>query len=187
MTNPRLSGRYAKSLLSLAIEQNALEAVFSDIKTLESICKTNPDFVTLLKSPVIGSDKKEKIVRAVLAGKMTELTSAFLELLTRKSRENNLVEIVQAFIEQYNSLKQIHHLKMTTAFPISDQLKSDIVAKVKADTGMENIELESLVNEDLIGGFKLEMGGNLVDASILRDLKDVRKQFSENIYVHKIR
>lgn len=187
MTNPRLSGRYAKSLLSLAIEQNVLEAVFADIKTLESICKTNPDFVTLLKSPVIGSDKKEKIVRAVLTGKMTELTSAFLELLTRKSRENNLVEIVQAFIEQYNSLKQIHHLKMTTAFPISDQLKADIVAKVKADTGMENIELESLVNEDLIGGFKLEMGGNLVDASILRDLKDVRKQFSENIYVHKIR
>ncbi len=187
MTNPRLAGRYAKSLLSLAIEQNVLEAVFEDIKTLESICKTNPDFVILLKSPVIGSEKKEKIVRAVLSGKMTALTSAFLELLTRKSRENNLVEIVNAFIEQYNSLKQIHHLKMTTAHPISDELKAEIVAKVKSDTGMENIELESLINEELIGGFKLEIGGNLVDATILRDLKDVRKQFSENIYVHKIR
>jgi F-type H+-transporting ATPase subunit delta len=76
---------------------------------------------------------------------------------------------------------------MTTAHPISDELKAEIVAKVKSDTGMENIELESLINEELIGGFKLEIGGNLVDATILRDLKDVRKQFSENIYVHKIR
>jgi F-type H+-transporting ATPase subunit delta len=86
MTNPRLAGRYAKSLLDLAIEQNQVEAVYSDIKLLQSICKTNADFVAMLKSPVIKSHKKEKIIEAVVAGKLSTLTTAFLTLLVNKAR-----------------------------------------------------------------------------------------------------
>ncbi len=187
MTNPRLAGRYAKSLLDLSIEQNDLEAVFADIKFLHSITKSNPDFVSLLKSPVISSDKKGKIITAVIGGRVSNLTASFVQLLTRKTRESNLPEIIKAFIEQYNELKNIHQVKITTATEISADLKDAIVNKVKADAGIENIELETLVEEELIGGFKLEMGGTLVDATVLRDLKDVKKQFADNEYVRKIR
>ena len=187
MTNPRLAGRYAKSLLDLSIEQNELEAVFDDIKFLHSITKSNPDFVSLLKSPVISSDKKEKIITAVIGGRVNDLTASFVQLLTRKTRESNLPEIIKAFIDQYNELKNIHQVKITTASEISAALKDAIVNKVKADAGIENIELETLVEEELIGGFKLEMGGTLVDATVLRDLKDVKKQFADNEYIRKIR
>ena len=187
MNNPRLAGRYAKSLLSLAIEQNKLGAVHADILLLKSIAKSNPDFVNLLKSPVVGSDKKEQIIKAVLAGKVSEMTSAFLHLIIRKTREGNLTEIVKAFLEQYNELKQIYTVKLSTATALSQEMKDAIVAKLKADAGIEHIELETVVQDELIGGFKLEMGGTLVDATILRDLEDVKKQFAENIYIHNIR
>ncbi len=187
MNNPRLAGRYAKSLLGLAIEQNSLDAVYADIKVLQSIAKTNPDFTRLLSSPVVGADKKGKIINAVLAGKISTLTSSFLQLLILKTRESNLEQIVKAFLEQYNELKQIHHVKLTTAGSISQDLEEQIVKKIKSQTGLENIELETLVQEELIGGFKLEMRGNLVDNTVLRDLKDVRKQFADNIYIHKMR
>ena len=173
--------------MDLSIEQNNLDTVYSDITLLHSICKNNPDFVAMLKSPVINSDKKEKIISAVLDGKISTLTNSFVQLLARKTRERNLPEIVKAFIEQYNELKQIHQVKITTAVPMSDGLKNAILAKVKADAGVNNIELETVVKEELIGGFKLEMRGNLVDASILRDLRDVQKQFADNIYIHKLR
>lgn len=96
-------------------------------------------------------------------------------------------EIIKAFIEQYNKLKNIYKVKITTAVPVSSGLKNDIIQKVITDNNFQNIELESVVEEDLIGGFKLEMGGLLVDASILRDLNDVKKQFADNEYIHKIR
>jgi len=195
MNNPRLAGRYAKSLLDLSVEQNNLDTVFADIKLLQGIFKSNPDFVALLKSPVIATDKKEKIILAVLNGKVSNLTQLFIQLLAKKSREGNLPEIVKSFIEKYNEIKNIHivkikniHIvKLTTAVPASDDLKNNIVSKVKAETGVQNIELETAVKENLIGGFVLEMGGNLVDASILRDLKDVKKQFANNEYMHSIR
>jgi F-type H+-transporting ATPase subunit delta len=187
MNNPRLAGRYAKSILDLAIEQNQLEGVCADMKFIQSICKSNPDFVAVLKSPVITSDKKEKIIESITAERVTNITGLFIRLLIRKTREYNLPEIADAFINQYNELKNIHKVKITTATPISEELQKAITDKVKADGTIQNIELELVVKEELIGGFKLEMGDLLIDSSILRDLNDVKKQFLDNEYIHKLR
>ena len=187
MSNPRLAGRYAKSLLDFAVEQNQMDKVYQDIKMLQGLCLTNPDFVNMLKSPVIKSDKKQKIVEAVITGRVSDMTIAFFQLLINKAREYSLPEIVNAFIEQYNELNHIHIIKLTTAVPISDTLKDAIVSKIKSGSTYQKIELETAVKDELIGGFTLEVGDTLVDASILRDLNDVKKQFLNNEYVHNIR
>lgn len=186
MTNPRLATRYAKSLLDLSIEQNQLEAVYADMKLLKGINKSNPDFVALLRSPIITADKKDKILDAVIGKNISQITMLFIRLLTTKKRESNLPEIVTAFLEQYNKLKNIQTVKLTTATPISEELKNSIIARVKsADSSA--IEIETAVKEELIGGFKLEIGGTLIDASILRDLNDIKRQFLNNEYIHNIR
>jgi F-type H+-transporting ATPase subunit delta len=186
MTNPRLAARYAKSLLDLAVEQNQLDAVYADMKFLQQVNKSNPDFVAMLRSPIITSDKKDKIIDAIIGNKVCKLTMLFINLLTTKTRESNMPEIVTAFIQQYNALKNIQTVKLTTATPISEELKQSIVAKVRSSTSTA-VEIETSVKEELIGGFKLEVGGTLIDASILRDLNDVRKQFLNNEYIHNIR
>jgi F-type H+-transporting ATPase subunit delta len=186
MNNPRLAGRYAKSLVDLATEQGQMEPVYNDMKLLQGLFKSNADFVALLRSPIINADKKEKIVRAVLVGKLAPLTDAFLSLLVRKGRESNLPEITEAFIDQYNGLNSIYKVKISTAVPMSEELKQSIINQVKSEK-VKTVELETVVKDELIGGFVLEMQGNLVDASVLRDLKDVKKQFMNNDYIHKLR
>jgi F-type H+-transporting ATPase subunit delta len=187
MTNPRLAGRYAKSLIDLAIEQNQLNEVYADIKFLQTICISNQDFVNVLKSPVIKSDIKEKIIEAVTQNKVTKTTDLFLKLLVIKAREYNLPEIVKAFVEQYNSINNIHQVKLTTAVSISKELEQSIVNKIKLVAKIEKIELETAVEDDLIGGFTLQMGDTFIDASILRDLNDVKKHFKNNQYVHALK
>ncbi|HRE38854.1 MAG TPA: ATP synthase F1 subunit delta, partial [Chitinophagaceae bacterium] len=98
MQNPRLATRYAKSLIDLAIERGQLEQVFADMQWLQAVCKSNRDFVNLLRSPIIRNDIKKKIITAVTTGKVSELTAAFNNLLVTKNRERNLPEIVNAFI-----------------------------------------------------------------------------------------
>ena len=187
MLNPRLAGRYAKSLIDLAVERNELEAVFNDMDFLNQICTGSKEFVTLMKSPVITSDKKEKILDALTGGKISIMTETFTRLLIRKNREAFLPEIVTAFIQQYKDLKGVHIVTLTTASPISDELKQAIVDKVRATTSMQQIELHALVKEDLIGGFVLETGDLLVDASIAFDLHNIRKQFQNNDFIYKLR
>jgi F-type H+-transporting ATPase subunit delta len=186
MQNPRLATRYAKSLIDLATEQNILDTVHADMALVQGICKINGEFVSLLRSPIVASDKKESIITAVLQGKTTELTGLFIKLLVAKGREGNLPEIANAYIEQYNVIKNIKTIKLTTAQEVSEEVKSSIVAKIKGSDNY-SINLETAVDESLIGGFVVEVGGNIVDASILRDLNDIKKQFLNNDFIQNIR
>lgn len=187
MSNPRLATRYAKSLIDLSIEKDQLEKVFADMQWLQSVCKSSRDFVNVLRSPIIKSDRKEKILDAVAASKVSELTMAFIRLLIHKNRESNLPEIITAFINQYKKHKQIYTVKLTTATALSEELKNAIVKQIQSVSEMQNIELETIVKPELIGGFVLQAGDKLVDASIAYDLKEIAKQFDNNDFVYKIR
>lgn len=187
MPNPRLAGRYAKSLIDLAVERNQLEQVFADMQYLQGVTKQSRDFVNLLRSPVIKSDKKDAIITAITKGKVGDLTAAFNKLLVSKGRETDLPEIVAAFIDQYNKLKGINKVRLTTATPVGEDVVNSIVSKVKAEANFDKVEVETKIDPALIGGFILEYNNNLVDASVLRDLKDIKKQFVGNVYEHNIR
>jgi len=187
MANPRLATRYAKSLIDLANEKGQLEKVYEDMQVLQIICTGNRDFVNLLKSPVIKPGVKKKIVEAVTTGKIGELTSAFNRLLITKGRESNLPEIITAFIDLYKEQKNIYTVKLTTAVPASEELKNGILNHLRNTTAMQNIELQTLVKNDIIGGFVLQVGDKLVDASIAYDLKEIARQFENNDFIYKVR
>lgn len=187
MPNPRLAVRYAKALLDLSVEKGKLEEVFADMQWLQSVSKSNKDFVNLLKSPIVKEATKLKILYAVAGENIGELSKAFISLLISKNREANLPEIASAFLTQYRTYKNIQIVKLTTATPISDVLKNKIVNEVKEKAGLQNIQLEEAVNPDLIGGFVLEVGSKMVDASIAYDLKAIAKQFNNNDFIYKVR
>ncbi len=187
MQNPRLAARYAKSLLDLAVEQNQLEATLADVKLLDQVSSQSRDFANVLRSPVIKADKKHLIIEAVLGNHLSTLTKAFVALLVNKGREANLPEISRAFIAQYKEMKNIRTIRLTTAVPVNDAVKQKILQRATATLDNNQVELIETVNPDILGGFVLEMGDKLFDASIRKDLNDVKAQFLKNIYVSQIR
>jgi F-type H+-transporting ATPase subunit delta len=186
MQNLRVTGRYAKALIDLAIEKNSLEQVHQDVLYLQQVCRVSRDFVSVLRSPVINPDKKLRILEKVGAGRVGPLTGAFNALLVRKGRESELTGILDAFEEQYNRLMDIHIVKLTTAAQVGEDVQNALGNKIKQDLNLKNVVLETGVNEALIGGFTLEFDGRMVDASIARELKDIQKQFTQNAYIQKI-
>jgi F-type H+-transporting ATPase subunit delta len=187
MLNPRLAGRYAKSLIDLSLEKGQLESVFNDMDYLKGLMKNSSEFTIILKSPVINSDKKLKVLDALTEGKIGLITASFYRLLVNKGREYFLPEIVSAFIEQYKEHKGIQQVTLTTAIPVSDDVKNYIIQKIKEGGSMKEVELETLVQENIIGGFILETNGRRVDASVGYDLANIKKQFSNNDFIYRIR
>jgi len=185
--NPRLAARYAKSILDLAVERGQLDTVYNDMLLLRDVCRVSPELVNVLRSPIIKTDKKRHILEAITAGKISPLTTAFNTLLMNKEREAYLPEIAAAFIEQYKVHQGIQTVKLTTAVPISQEVKQAILDKVKTDRHVPLIELNTEVKEELIGGFVLEIGDELIDASIAFDLNKIRQQFGNNDFIYKIR
>lgn len=187
MPNPRLASRYAKSLIDLAQETGQLEKIYSDMMLLQGLTKSSKDFLNLLRSPIVKADKKIKIMDAVTDGRVSSLTASFNKLLIAKNREAALPEIITSFIQQYKELKNIHSVKLTTAIPVSDEIKKAIIGQIKQTSNLDNIELETSVNKDLIGGFTLQAGDKLVDASVAAQLKEIARQFENNDFVYQIR
>ena len=187
MQNPRLATRYAKSLLDLAVEKNSLEATLKDMQVLDSICRKSHDFAVMLKSPVISGDKKLSVISLVLKSyNINELTNAFIYLLITKGRELNLPEIAGAFVTQYNALKNIRTVTLTTAAPMSNNIKSSLVAKIAGYMPNDTVDLKTEIDESLIGGFVLEVEDKLYDASVKKSLNDIRSKLLDYTYVTKI-
>lgn len=177
-----VASRYAKSLIDLAVETKQLEAVRNDMRLIKSVCENNRDFVLLLESPVIKTDKKMSVLKQVFEGKISQTTLVFLNLIARKRREGYIDNIAFAFEEQFKAHENITTAVITTAVPIDAGLKAKILEIVKQNyTG--KIDLIEKTDKNLIGGFVLTVNDKQIDVSIKRKLNDLRKSFSVNLYV----
>ncbi|HRO09033.1 MAG TPA: ATP synthase F1 subunit delta [Saprospiraceae bacterium] len=176
----RISARYAKSLLDIASERNELEAVKKDIEYFIAALQ-NRDMLLFLKSPIIHSNKKLSVMKALFDGKMGKTTMAFFDIVIRKGREMYLPDIAKEFISQYKQLNNISTVKITTATPISDTALNQIKTKLVDDNRpVDKLDIQTEVNPDIMGGFIIEIGDKLYDASVLRSLEQLKKEFSQN-------
>jgi len=113
------------------------------------------------------------------------ISSEFIDIITRKRREFELEGIAESFLNQYKKHKQILTAVITTASGLDKSLREKVMQIVKGSTNSE-VVLEEKINKDLIGGFVLRVGDQQVDASILRQIKNLDRSFSENPYVKEI-
>ena len=93
----------------------------------------------------------------------------------------HLEAIADSFINLYKSYKNIKTVSITTAEPISDQTKSEIMTYIKK-TGGDEIELTEIVDEDIIGGVIIKMGDKQLDASVTRKIKKLKKSLTKSLY-----
>jgi F-type H+-transporting ATPase subunit delta len=185
MKGARVAYRYAKSLLNLAVEQNVLEPAYNDMKQIAAVCNESRDFVVFLRSPVIKADKKISAINAVFGGKLSPITSGFVNIITTHRRENVLAEIANSFVAQYLAHKNVAKAEVITATPLDATLRSRILDVVKRSEGRE-VEMVEKVDPDIIGGIVVRVGDRRYDGSIARKLRQLRKDFSHNAYVSKL-
>ncbi len=182
MRETRVANRYAKALFDLAIEMKMLEEIRDDMDLLLTVCRENRDFVLMLKSPVIKEVKKQAIIRGIFENKINDLTFKFLKVITHNRREEVIMEIAQQFIKIYKEFKNILPTTLTSAVKLDAETRDRIVTLLGERTNTE-IELTEQVREEIIGGFILEFEDRQYDASILRKIKNLQKEFDVNLYI----
>ncbi|PIQ22033.1 MAG: ATP synthase F1 subunit delta [Cytophagales bacterium CG18_big_fil_WC_8_21_14_2_50_42_9] len=185
MSDIRVASRYAKSLIDLAQEKGILEAVHADMQLFSKTVQENRDFKLFLTNPIINHGKKLAVLKSVFNNKVHTLTQTFFTIVTQKHREAILASVATEFIEQYNQIKGIEKAQITTAVPLTPEIRAQVIQKVAGLTG-KTVQLEEKVDTNMIGGFILRVGDKLVDDTIRTDLRHLRNKFKENPYINKI-
>ena len=179
MSEIKVAGRYAKSLIDLAVEGNTLEATYNDIVLFKTVVDATPELEAILKNPIMPLDKKAGILNGIFADKVGKLTLTFFKIVVNKGRSVVLFETAKQFIHQYNLLNGIVTADVMTATPLNATAKEEIVSIVKKELGANQVVLNEKVNGNLIGGFILKVGDKQFDASIASSLNKLKKEFAQ--------
>ena len=182
MADFRAGPRYAKSLIELAQEQNQLDRINTDMMSLRDAVAHNRSLRTMLSSPVVPVELKEKVLTQIFSPSFASLTMDFLRIILRKRREGYIPQMAEAFTVQYNQIRGIARAELITPTPATAELKHDITAKLAKELNL-TIDLKEIVDPSLVGGFVLRVGDRQIDASVASQLRNMRKELISTTHV----
>jgi F-type H+-transporting ATPase subunit delta len=182
----RAAKRYAKALLTFAIERNELDTVIADVKAMRFACKESKELTVMMNSAVIQESKKVVIYKKMFADHISATTLNFMILIAKNSRSSIIPHIFSAFESQYKEYQNIVSVNITTARKMGETLKSELVAFLKKDNPGASIEINEEINTDLIGGFIFRTDTHQIDASVSNRLKALKRDLYNTTYTSKL-
>ena len=182
MAQSRATIRYAKALFQLAIEQDTLEQSYNDMVLLDGVCAESKEFSLLLKSPIVKTNKKLKILEEIFVSKINKATMAFINIIAKKKREGLLALVASSFIALYKTHNKIETATVISATPLDEETRVEMINFIKKN-GDKNVELTEKIDENIIGGAIIRMGDKQLDASVSREISKLRQLFNKNLYL----
>ena len=167
------------------MDQQKVDEVKKDFDLIYQTLE-NKDLLAMFRSPVITSDKKQKVVDAIYQGKIDDLSLKYLHLLIGKKRESYLKEIAEEYQMMCLKHKHITDLKVISAVALTDDVIADLKARMtKSQLTDESVQITNVVDPSIIGGFILEFDDKRYDSSILSKLDALKGEFTKNLYIRE--
>jgi len=173
---------YAKSLFELADAtggQAEIESVYGELEAIIEIARANPTFAEFLSSQILSTDKRRESLRVIFDGKCSGLVLRFLLVCNDKGRLNKLEGITIA----YDSLLQEKfgrvEVDVFTAAGLDSSQLDALKERLKSAMGKEPV-IHAYTDESLIGGMKLLIGDQLIDASVANRLRRLSDNLATN-------
>ena len=162
---------YAQALLSIAQSKNLTEAFGEDARTLLSLLSENRELKNFFSNPFIQSEKKKALIRQILGESANSYLRNFLLVLVDKRRIAFLEPILQQYLALLRQLNQTVLAEVTSAVPLTEAQQQAIIEKVIAISKARQVELETKIDSELIGGVIIKVGSQVIDASLRGQLR----------------
>ena len=179
MASGRIASRYSKSLFELASDQGTVDTVKNDMDTVLDTCNGSRELQSLLKNPVVSNSNKKAVLNKIFDS-CSETTKSFMQLLIDKKREAELPLIAGQYIDAYDKMKGIAKATVISAMPLNDETLNKVKSYVKGITSTDEIILTNEIDPSIIGGIIVKHEDRLLDMSVSRELREIRKELIYN-------
>ena len=170
-----LSNVYARSLFELATEAGGNDTVLEIATELEQICeiiRQDQSISIFFSSPVIDETSRDKALKSIFTGKVSDLTLRFMLVLNNKARLNHLDMITTAYDQLVQDAFGKVEVDVFTPTPIDAPSIQVIKDKMSQILGKEPV-MHPYVEPSMIGGIKLQIGDQLIDGSVATKLRRI--------------
>jgi len=157
---------YAEAFLQVAESRKEIDEVVAQSKEILELWKKCPEFSDAMSSPVLEVQAKKAALEKLFSEEVTPSFLNLLKLLADRKRIGLLDAVLERLLELYREQRNIALATVTSASSLSEEQQSDLVKKVESFAGTDNLEIDLQVDPELIGGFIVNVGSKVIDASI---------------------
>jgi ATP synthase F1 delta subunit len=168
---------YAEALFGVAKDKGKLDEIHEQLGEIADAIAENRDLQVFFFSPYFSSAEKRGGIGRVVSGADPELVN-FLELLAEKHRMPALFRIRRRFDEMWAKEKRRLAVRLTSAVELPQDVVKEVGSQIEDQTG-QTIELETDVDENVLGGIVLQVGNMVLDASVRNKLERLRKEVAK--------
>ena len=180
---------YCRAILDLAQTKEQAEAMLEEMQGLLDLRDQNAAFRDFFDSPLRDPREREALLEKVLRGRASDLLVNSIQVMNANGR----LGIFETIVEVYRTLYQERYgqidVHVTTAVPLSDDLRQEIMAAASRMVGRQP-NLVASVDESLIGGLVVRIGDRKIDTTVAKTLRTLRGTLSERaskeIYASRI-
>jgi|SRR5690554_2039435 len=173
MNTGPVSTRYATALLDYAIEKDEQEKVYEKMKLLVGVFFEVPELRAALQDPSIPGTEKIDIIRVACSDDLPSALDEMIALIVKNEREGYMQFIARRFIDLYRHRFRLQAGKLVTAVPVDEETEEKLLSRVRHITGGE-LEIETVVDPNIIGGFILNLDDYRWDASVSGELERLK-------------
>jgi F-type H+-transporting ATPase subunit delta len=168
---------YAEALFEVARDKGKLDEIHDQLGEVADAIASNRDLQVFLFSPYFSSNEKRDGIARVVSGGDPELVN-FLELLAEKHRMPAIFRIRRRFDEMWAKEERRLDVRLTSAVELPPDVVKELGKRIEEQTG-QTIEVESDVDENILGGIVLQVGNMVLDASVRNKLERLRKEVAK--------
>lgn len=149
--------RIAREAKQLDVWQNALNCMTAGV--------ADADMRALLDNPRISTSVATNLLLEVVGKDFSTEQKNFVQLLAESNRLSVLPEICELYADLKNGAEGVKEAQITSAFPIDSATLGNLVADLERRFSSK-IQASVAVDPELIGGVRIAVGDQVIDASV---------------------
>jgi F-type H+-transporting ATPase subunit delta len=145
---------------------------------LLNLLQESPEFQQFIINPIVKAEDKKAVLQRVAGEQLHPYTMNFLKILVERRRILFLEGICKHYQALLRKLNQTVLAEVTSAVELSDSQKQSVREKAMAMTSAQQVDLDTKIDPDLIGGVIIKVGSQVIDASLRGQLRRIGVRLS---------
>jgi len=172
-----IASRYAQALFETAKSDQVVDQTLEQLTLIEDLLRHSPELCQLMGNPDVDPDDKVGVFDRVLQQSWSTLVKSFVNMVISLGRSESLVGIVEAFRDAVDVDHERLRVLVRSAHALSEATLKRLRTRLEQREGKQ-IELQTEVAPDLLGGLQLVLGHRLIDGSVQRQLTELKNRLS---------
>ncbi|MCJ1655911.1 F0F1 ATP synthase subunit delta [Staphylococcus sp. NRL 16/872] len=169
--------KYAKALFDVSIDKDRLDLMYEELKVVNDATQQYQQELKAIDSnPSKPASERRKFV-GIVFGEANYYLKNMLMILAN----NRHLALINSIFKEFTSFYNAHYNQDTAIVESVYQLTEEELDRIRNviinQTKLSNVHINTKINPDLIGGFRVKVGTTVLDGSVKNDLEQIERKF----------